>query len=204
MKLRHAPRAPRPGEISHTAIIVAVVTASISALSAARLVHDMATLADLFSIFAFPVALLVYDVARRFSQRSRRARESVLLEGDRRDREHAIHMIRTCRQLVLGLTTSVPTRPALSIAAVPQIAASVGTIASRYGHLVSREGQMAAIDVEDSTMEILGSGAVCDTAHVIFLSVSLDILANSVLDLDDPSLVERRRRATDASSLAAE
>lgn len=180
------------------------MTAAVSALAAARLVHDMATLADLFSIFAFPVALLIYRAARMFSQRSRRAKESILLEEDRKDREHAVYMIRMCRQLVLGLSTSVPAHASMSVTIAPQIAASVGTIASRYGHLINDEGQMAAIDVQDTTMEILGPGAVCDAAHVAFLTASLDILANSVLDLDDPSLVERRRRAADASSLAAE
>ena len=163
----------------------------------------MATLADLFSIFAFPVALLAYHVARRLSQRSRMARESVLLEEDRKDREHVTHMIRMCRQLVLGLSAGVQAQPTLSMVAVPQIAASAGAIAPRYGHLVSDEGRMAAAAVEGVTMEILGAGAMCGTAHAASMAASLDILAGSVLDLDAPSLVERRRRAADASDPAA-
>lgn len=197
-------RAPRSGTIGHTAITVAIVVTATSISVVARLVHDMSTLADLFSILAFLVALSIYYVARQFSSRARRAREYALLEGDRRDREHVTYLIRLCRQLVRGISASTQAQPMLSMASIPQIATVAGTILSRYGHLVNGEGRLAAIDVQDAAMEILGSGAFCSATHVTTLTADLAILVDSVLDIDDPSLVERRRHAADASDLRPE
>lgn len=177
---------------------MAVVAATLSTTTTARLVYDMATLADLFSILAFLVALSIYYVARQISLRSRKAREAALLEEDRRDREHATYLIRLCRQLVQGLSADTPSRPALSATTVPQIATMMGTISSHYGHLVSYEGRLATANIQDTVMEILGSGAFCSATNVSDLFSDLVILADSVLDLNDPLLAGRRERAADS------
>ncbi|RNJ72837.1 MAG: hypothetical protein EB824_05385 [Thaumarchaeota archaeon S15] len=53
--------------------------------------------------------------------------------------------------------------------------------------------------MQDITMEMLGSWAVCNGADAGALQADLTDLADSMLDIDDPFLVERRRRAADAA-----
>lgn len=141
MDPKHGGRSLRPGEISRTAIIVAVMVAATSVAVMTRLVHDMLTFAALFSIYALPVMLLIYYIARRFSQRSRSARESALLERDERDRAHMAYMIRTCRQLALGLVASSKAQPGPAAPAVSHIAEMAGSMMSRHGHLVNKDGK---------------------------------------------------------------
>jgi len=197
----HGRRAPRPGEIGNTAIVVAVGIAAASVATVAGLVRDMPTLADLFSIFAFPVMLLVYYVARRISQRSRRARETALLEEDKRDMAHLSYMIRMCRQLALGLVAAAGT-PGMSALAVLHMAEMAGTMMSRYGHLVSSDGKRPMASVQDITMEMLGTGGACGVVSASALDANLSLLSGSMLDPGDPSLVERRRRAADSANSA--
>lgn len=201
MVLTHSQRAPRSGDIGSGAIIVAIVIAAGSVAVVARLVRDMPTLADLFSIFAFPVMLLVYYAARRISQRSRRTRELTLLEEDKRDIEHLSYMIRMCRQLSLSLMAAAGT-PGLPALAVLHMAEMAGAMTSRYGHLVNSDGKRLIAGVQDITAEMLGSGGACGAVSADVLEANLSLLSDRVLDPDDPSLVERRRRAADSANPA--
>ena len=195
-------RHTRSRTISHTAIMIAVMVAALSVTSMARLVHDMATLADLFSILAFLVALSIYYVARRFAERARAAHESELQETDKRDMGHAVATVHTCRSVAVGISRS-PAISGSSVLVLTQgLATTIGTVQTQYDHLFSEEGRLAAASAHAAALLILESGEDCLGPNAPHMIRDLRILSDSVLDLDDESLVERRRRAADAESPA--
>ena len=191
-------RHPRSGTISHTAIMIAVTAAALSVTSMARLVHDMATLADLLSTLAFLVALSIYYVARRFAERARAAHESELQETDRRDMGHAVAMVHTCRSVAVGISRP-PAISGSSVLVLTQgLATTIGTVQTQHDHLFSEEGRLAAASAHAAALLILESGEDCLGPNASRTIRDLGTLSDSVLDLDDESLVERRRRAADA------
>ena len=191
-------RHTRSGTISHTAIMIAAMVAVLSVTLMARLVHDMATLADLFSILAFLVALSIYYVARRFAERARAAHESELQETDRRDMGHAVAMVHTCRSVAVGISRP-PAISGSSVLVLTQgLATTIGTVQTQHDHLFSEEGRLAAASAHAAALLILESGEDCLGPNASRTIRDLGTLSDSVLDLDDESLVERRRRAADA------
>lgn len=71
----------------------------------------------------------------------------------------------------------------LPMAPIPQMATVAG------------EGRLPATDMQDAAMEILGPGAFRSATR----AAGLTILAGGALDIGGPPLVDRRRRAADAS-----
>ena len=195
-------RHPRSGTISHTAIMIAVTAAALSVTSMARLVHDMATLADLLSILAFLVALSTYYVARRFAERARAAHESKLQETDRRDMGHAVAMVHTCRSVAVGISRSPAISGANVLVLTQSLATTIGTVQTQYGHLFSKRGRLAAASAHGAALLILESGESCLDLSASYMVRDLRTLSDNTLDLDDESLVERRRRVAEAGSPA--
>lgn len=192
----------RSTAITHTAIMIALVAAAILVASAFRLVYNVPTLADLFSISAIPIALAIYHLARLLTERSRAAHETTLREKDEKDIEHAKALIRTCRSAARGISRS-PTISAPSMLALTQnLATTIATIKAQYGHLLTTRGKRAAEKASSMALQTLEAGEDCLDLNTSYIARELRILSKSVLPLDDESLVERRRRAADAGGPA--
>lgn len=182
--------------------MIATIAAALSVTSMARIVYDMATLADLFSVFALPIALSIYRVARRFAERSRAARMSALRETDRKDAEQAVATIRTCRAAALGIFRSAETPGSETLVMAQHLATTIGTTRTQHGHLFNKKGLRAAARAHNAAILILESDKHCPRTNASYIARDLKTLSNSAPPLDDGSLVGRRRRAADAESPA--
>jgi len=199
---RRPQRFPRAGTLSHTGVLIAVMAAALSVASMARIVYNMATLADLFSVFAFPIALFIYRLARSFAERSRAAHESSLREKDKKDIDHATAAIRTCHSVVLGISRSSAISSPNILILTQSLAITIGAIKTQHGHLLTETGLRAAESARNSAELILESGDDCLSLNTSCIAQDLKTLSNNILPLDDESLVERRRQAADAESPA--
>lgn len=124
--------------------MAAVMAAALSIASMARIVYDMATLADFFSVFAFPIALFIYRLARTLAERSRTAHESSLREKDKRNIDHATAAIRTCHSVVLGISRSSAISSPNILILTQSLAITIGAIKTQHGHLLTETGLRAA------------------------------------------------------------
>lgn len=178
--------------------MIALVAAAIMIATVFRLVYNMPTLADLLSISAIPIALSIYHLARLLTERSRAAHESTLRETDKRNIEHATALIRTCRSTARGISRSSTISAPGMLILTQNLATTIATIKAQYGHLLTTRGRRAAERASGVTLQILEAGDNCLDLNTSYITRDLRILSNSVLPLDDESLVERRRRAAEA------
>ena len=111
---------------------------------------------------------------------------------------HAVAMVHTCRSVAVG-TSRPPAISGSSVLVLTQgLATTIGTAQTLHDHLFSEEGRLAAASAHGAALLILESGEDCLGPNASRTIRDLGTLSDSVLDLDDESLVERRRRAADA------
>lgn len=177
------------------------MAAALSVASMARIVYDMATLAD-FSVFAFPIALFIYRLARILAERSRTAHESSLREKDKRNIDHATAAIRTCHSVVLGISRSSAISSPNILILTQSLAITIGAIKTQHSHLLTETGLRAAESARNSAELILESGDDCLAINASCIAQDLKTLSNNILPLDDESLAGRRRRAAGSASAA--
>ena len=192
---RH-PREARDGTIGATAIMIAIVLATLAVAAPARLVRDMGTLGDLFSILALPIMLAVFYIAQRLYSRVQRDRKLVLLEGDQRGRKYIMDTIDLCRALTRAVMQSGKSDYATAnLSVLRHIVADIGVVMARHGHVFSHDGRLSAESIRESALGALGEGSTCSYATLSRMRNELDVLKGMLLDTDDHELEDRRSRA---------
>lgn len=182
--------------------MIALVASAILAATAFRLVHNIPTLADLLSIFAIPIALAIYHLAKLLTERSRAAHESALREKDERDIGHATALIRTCRSTIRGISRSSTTLTPNMLILAQNLATTIATIKAQYGHLLTTRGKRAAEKASGMALQMLEAGDDCRNLNTSYIARELRTLSRNVLPLDDESLAGRRRRAAGSAGTA--
>ena len=186
-------RTPGDGTISITSIMIAIVLAVLAVAVPARLVHDMGTLGDLFSILALPITLAVFYTARRLYLRERHAKESILREKDARGKKHVMDTIDLCRTLVLAIMRSDKSDLAtINMPMLRYVAADIGMLMAQYGHVFGDEGGLFAERVRELVLGALEEGRHCSNATLSNIDSKLLALKSVLLNIDDLSLVNRR------------
>ena len=192
---RH-PREARDGTIGATAIMIAIVLATLAVAAPARLVRDMGTLGDLFSILALPIMLAVFYIAQRLYSGARRDRKLVLLEGDQRGRKHVMDTIDLCRALTRAVMQSGKSDRAIAnMSMLRHIAADFGMAMERHGRIFSDDGKIYAEHIRESALDALTEGNACSYVTLSQIDDKLEVLKDMILDIDDPGLEDRRSRA---------
>ena len=188
-------REAREGTIGSPAIMAAAALAFIAVAAPARLVPDLGTLADVFSLIALPATLAVFYIARRLYYRARRAREISLRARDARDREHVESAIDLCRTLVAAAMRAKRLgRTTYDMAMLHHVATDVGMARTRHGHMFDEGGLVLAERIRESTLIAILEGTTCTQAALSYMDRDLVGLRGHLLDIDDPRLAELRRQ----------
>ena len=187
------PRASRDGTISATAIMIAVTLATLAVTVPARLVHDMGTLGDLFSILALPIMLAVFYTAQRLHLKARESRISLLKEKDKSSRKHMEDTVSLCLSTVMVIIKSK--EPSLAVGntlMMRQIVDDIGLARAQHGHVLDRTGQFLAERARTSALKVFEDGSVCSHTALPDLHDDLLELKGSMWGVDDKELVNRR------------
>jgi len=170
------------------------VTVTIAVLHG--IVHDLGTAGSLSSMIALPVMVAIFYAARRLHSRMRRAKMDTLRREDRRNRDHMITTVNTCRSLALGAKKSDSGSTA-AMSAMQNIADRIGMVRTTYKYLLTTDGKQIAEKAYNLSLSAIVAQS-CAPADLASILHCLEQLNDEILDIDSPDLLKLREQAVGA------